>query len=142
MFAQNCARAYRSNAVLTAGPGQLVLLLLDGALRSLAQAREGFSRPEEDPRRCETINQHLLKAQRIITELQDSLNMEKGGEFAQTMQRLYDYYNRRLFEANMRKTEAPVVEVERLIGEIRGAWAEMLRQRETGGLVPAAQGVA
>jgi flagellin-specific chaperone FliS len=42
----------------------------------------------------------------------------------------------------MRKTEAPVVEVERLIGEIRSAWAEMLRQRETGGLVPAAQGVA
>lgn len=133
MLANGYARTYRANAVLTASPGQLVLMLYDGALKSLALAREAFARPAEDARRIEAINDHLLKAQRIIDELQSGLNMEAGGEFARTMHRLYDYHNRRLFEANLRKQVEPVVEVERLVRELRDAWAEMLgKQTETG----------
>src|SRR3954453_13800030 len=103
MVATGYARTYRANAILTASPGQLVLMLYDGALKALNLAREGFDRPAEDPRRIEAINAHLLKAQAIIGELQSGLNMEAGGEFARTMHRLYDYHNRRLFEANLRK---------------------------------------
>jgi flagellar protein FliS len=128
MVAQDCARAYRTNSVLTASPGQLVLMLYDGALRALALAREAFARPPDDLRRLEVINQQLLKAQNIIGELQDTLNFDAGdGQFAREMHRLYDYYNRRLTQANLRKEEAPVIEVERLLGEVRNAWAEMLR---------------
>jgi len=111
MVPQDCARAYRANAVMTASPGQLVLMLYDGALRALAMARDGFSRPVDDYRRIELINQQLIKAQNIINELQDTLNLEAGGEFAATLQRLYDYYNRRLSEANLRKQVEPVIEV-------------------------------
>jgi flagellar secretion chaperone FliS len=46
------------------------------------------------------------------------------------MNRLYDYYNRRLIEANVTKKVEPVLEVERLLGEVRGAWAEMLRNAD------------
>jgi flagellar protein FliS len=42
------------------------------------------------------------------------------------MHRLYDYYNRRLLEANMRKEVAPIIEVENLLTQIRDTWAEML----------------
>ena len=49
MVQQDCARAYRANAVLTASPGQLVLMLFDGALRALAVAREACERPAVDP---------------------------------------------------------------------------------------------
>jgi flagellar protein FliS len=128
MLAQGYARTYRANAVLTASPGQLVLMLYDGALKALALARDAFTRPEDDSRRIATINEQLLKAQAIINELQSGLNMEAGGEFARTMHRLYDYHNRRLFEANLRKQEAPVIEVERLVRELRDAWAQMLAQ--------------
>jgi flagellar protein FliS len=72
----------------------------------------------------------LIKAQRIISELQGNLNHDAGGEVSGTLQRLYEYYNRRLFEANLRKTEEPIAEVERLLGEIRNAWSEMLRQKD------------
>lgn len=137
MLAQGYARTYRTNAVLTASPGQLVLMLYDGALRALALSREAFTRPEDDARRIEIINQQLLKAQAIVSELQAGLNFEAGGEMATTLNRLYDYYNRRLFEANMRKQEAPVIEVERLLGELRAGWAEMLSKQ--GGAVPAAE---
>jgi len=126
MNAQAYARTYRTNAVMTATPGQLVLMLYDGALKFLELAKYAFAQPPETPHRIAEINQHLLKAQAIITELQSGLNLQEGGEFAQTMNRLYSYHNRRLFEANLRKDPAPVAEVERLLREIRNAWAEML----------------
>lgn len=130
MVASGYARTYRANAVLTASPGQLVLMLFDGALKAIALAREGFAIPAEEPRRIQVINQHLLKAQAILTELQSGLNLESGGEFARTMHRLYDYHNRRLFEANLRKQVEPVLEVERLVRELRDAWAQMLSQQD------------
>ena len=131
-------RVYRANAILTASPGQLVLLMFDGALRSLALARAAFDRPKSDFKRIEAINRELLKAQAIIAELSGSLNHDVGGEFAPTMSRLYDYYNRRLLEANLRKDVQPVIEVAKLLGDIRDAWAEMLQKNEQTSQQPAA----
>jgi flagellar protein FliS len=138
MVAQDYARTYRANAVLTASPGQLVLMLYDGALRALGLAREAFTRPPGDLRRLEAINTQLIKAQQIINQLQGTLNFDAGdGQFAREMQRLYDYYLRRLLEANLRKQVEPVVEVERLLGEVRDAWAEMLRNQDPAQARPA-----
>lgn len=131
MVASGYARTYRANAILTASPGQLVLMLYDGALKALAIAKEAFAGSPDDPRRIETINTQLMKAQAILNELQNGLNMEAGGEFARTMHRLYDYHNRRLLEANIRKQIEPVVEVERLVRELRDAWAQMLTQQDS-----------
>ena len=131
MVANGYVKTYRSNAVLTASPGQLVLMLFDGALKSMALAKEAFDRPEADGRRIEIINHQLQKAQNILQELQNGLNMEAGGEFAKTLDRLYDYHIRRLFEANLRKDVAPVIEVEGLVGSLRDAWSEMLAQQES-----------
>lgn len=131
MLASGYARTYRTNAVLTASPGQLVLMLYDGALKALALAREAFTMPPEETRRIQLINEQLLKAQAILNELQSGLNLEAGGEFASTMHRLYDYHNRRLLEANLRKQVEPVVEVERLVRELRDAWAQMLTKQES-----------
>lgn len=131
MYAQDYARTYRANSILTASPGQLVLILFDAALNSLAIARKACDEAPADPRKLELVHTQLVKAQKIIAELQGTLNLEAGGEFARTMHRLYDYYDRRLVEANMKKQSAPIAEVERLLGEVRNAWSEMLRQQET-----------
>jgi flagellar protein FliS len=137
MVAQDCARAYRANSILTASPGQLVLLLYDGALNSLAIARAAFDLPVKDLRRYETINRQLAKARSIIAELQGRLDFNAGPEFAEIMHRLYDYYNRRLLEANLRKQVEPIVEVENLLTQIRDTWAEMLLKRTTEPAEPA-----
>jgi flagellar protein FliS len=130
MVANGYVKTYRSNAVLTASPGQLVLMLFDGALKAMALAREAFNQPEGDARRIEIINHQLQKAQNILNELQAGLNMEAGGDCAKTLYRLYDYHTRRLFEANLRKEVAPVIEVEGLVGSLRDAWSEMLMKQE------------
>ncbi len=131
MLAPGYARAYQTQSVLTASPGQLVLMLYDGALKFIGLAKEGFNLPDSNPRRFELINVNLQKAQNIIVELQGNLNREAGGELATTLDRLYDYYARRLFEANMQKRIEPIVEVERFIKELRDAWSEMLRKEES-----------
>jgi flagellar protein FliS len=130
MLAQGYARTYRVNSILTASPGQLVLMLYDGALKAMAIALDAFGRPEEDTHRIEIINAQLIKAQAIIHELQNGLNFEAGGEFAQSMNRLYEYHCRRLFEANLRKKPEPLIEVEKLVRELRDAWAEMLTKQD------------
>ncbi len=124
-------RAYQTQSILTASPGQLVLLMYDGALRFMAQARAGFALPEDSPRRIESIHTALLRAQAIIAELQANLDLKAGGEIAANFDRLYDYHLRRLYEANIRKDEAPLIEVEGLIRILRDSWAEMLRTRES-----------
>ena len=117
--------SYRQVATKTATPGQLVLMLFDGALRLLDKALVGFDL--DDPLDSNlAINNNILKAQEILRELNMSLNMEKGGELANTMRRLYNYYDLQLSQSNLQKDPSGVELVIRLLSVIRGAWAEML----------------
>lgn len=126
-LAKGYAKAYQAQAILTASPGQLVLMLYDGALRFIGLAKEALQSPPDTPRRIEIINTNLIKAQNILAELQANLNHEVGGDHATNLDRLYDYYLRRLLEANIKKKIEPVIEVEGLVTQLRDGWAEMLR---------------
>lgn len=120
--------SYRTLQVDTASPGKLILMLFDGALRFLHTAEDGFR--QSDPRlRQETIHNNIIKTQNIIMELQRSLNVRDGGDFAVNMFRIYDYMLTRLIEANTKKDPEGVRVVIQLLGEIRGAWDEMLQQQ-------------
>jgi flagellar protein FliS len=123
-------QSYRQAATKTATPGQLVLMLFDGALRFLDRALIGFDL--DDPLESNlAINNNILKAQDIIRELNASLNMELGGEFSSTMRRLYNYYDSQLSKSNLQKDPAGVQLVIRLLTEIRNAWSEMLSGRSS-----------
>ena len=130
MVAPGYARTYQRHAVVTASPGQLVLMLYDGALRFLHRAQEAFARPTADRRRIEAIHTNLMRAQAILDELNRTLDKKAGGEFAETMSRLYQYHRRRLTEANMKKQPGPLEETEKFFTEMRNAWAEMLSKGE------------
>jgi len=118
--------SYRQVAALTAPPGLLVLMLYDGALRFLEQARRGFG--HDDPLEFNrTINNNILRAQAIINELNLALNMQDGGQFATTMRALYNYFDSQLQRSNQRKTEGGILEVISRLTVLRDAWSEMLR---------------
>jgi flagellar protein FliS len=94
----------------------------------MEKARLGFG--EEDPRLFnETIHNNLQKAQAILTELNSSLNLRDGGEFSQTMRRLYNYFDERLQTANIHKQSEPLLEVIARVNTLRNAWAEMLHSQ-------------
>jgi len=120
--------SYRTLQVDTASPGKLILMLFEGALRFLHMAEDGFR--QDDPRvRQEMIHNGLIKTQNIILELQRSLNVRDGGDFAVNMFRIYDFMLTRLIEANTKKDPEGVRVVIQLLGEVRGAWDEMLQQQ-------------
>ena len=122
------ASAYKSTSVNTSSPADLVLMLYDGILRFLNNARAGFKL--KDPVEYhQTINENLQKAQAIIRELRSSLDVEKATDFGETMAGLYDYFDRRLQEANMEKNQEPIDEIYDRVIIIRDAWGEMV-QRE------------
>ena len=123
------ANSYRSASLETASPGKLILMLYDGALRFTAGALQGFELADRISS-CEEVNNNVIRAQNIIVELQSCLNPEAEGEFPLTMQRLYDFSYQQLQEANLNKDPEPLHVVERILKDIREAWAEMLSQTE------------
>ena len=125
MRAANPWKSYRETATLTAPPGQIILMLYEGAIRSLERSLPGFT--NSDPAEANMIiHNNLQRAQEIIRELNGALNMEQGGEFSANMRRLYDYLERRIWESNLKKNSTGVGEAIRHLTVLRDAWATML----------------
>jgi flagellar protein FliS len=103
-------------------------MLYDGALRSLERSLSGFSL--EDPAQANMlIHNNLQRARDIIRELNCALNMDEGGECATNFRRLYDYFDRLLWESNIRKRRNGIDEVIRHLSVLRDAWATMLQKQ-------------
>jgi len=123
----NPLRSYAKIATQTATPGLLILQLFDGAVRFLERALVGFL--AQDPLEFnQTINNNIIRAQQIINHLNDSLDLDRGGELAATLRRLYPYLHRRLNQSNVTKTPEGIRETIGHLTELREAWHEMLRQ--------------
>ena len=100
---------------------QLVSLLYDGVLNSIATARGAMSRGDV-PTKCNAIG----KAIRIIEEgLSTALDRDNGGELAQNLGALYDYCLHRLIAANARNNGDMLLEVQHLFEPIAQSWNEM-----------------
>jgi flagellar protein FliS len=109
--------AYRQTQVQSRTPLELVVMLYDGALQSLANARAAMERRDIPARR-----DALSRALAIISELQVTLNLDEGGKIATSLDELYSYCSRRLLDAAMKSDVAAVDEVRRLLTTLRDAW--------------------
>ena len=128
MALHNPYQAYQSNAVTTASPGELTLMLYNGCLRFMKAARMAMENYE-----IEKKNENLIKAQNIISELRVTLNMEL--EVSKNMIAMYDYILRRLIEANMKNDTAILDEAEELVTGFRDTWKQVIqlnRQKQFG----------
>ncbi len=120
---EDVAKHYKKKQIQSATPGQLIVLLYDGAIDYLNRAESAID--DKNPKSIEKYHNNLIRAQDIITELMASLNMEEGGDIAKNLQRLYDFMNHRLIDANMSKDHKPIEEVRGLLVELRDAWASI-----------------
>jgi flagellar secretion chaperone FliS len=110
----------------TAAPGQIVLMLFEGAIRFLERAEGGFG--IDDPAEAnQAIHNNIQRTQEILHELNMALDVQSGGELAQTLRSLYEYMDRRLLESNLHKKSEGVVESRRHLSTLRDAWAQMLQ---------------
>ncbi len=109
-----------STGVATADGTRLILMLFDGLLDSLSAAR-GHILHGNIPEKGKAIS----RASRIVLGLQGSLDFERGGELARTLNDLYGYVTRRLVQANGKNDATIIDEVRGLMAEIRDAWATL-----------------
>ena len=117
--------AYKETNVKTASQGRLVVLLYEEAVRQLTLASSLFSEDSNLPvQNIERFGKSILKSQEIITELQVSLDMEKGGELAKNLMALYIFFNRQLTDANIKKDKAIVESILKMMSELCESWRQ------------------
>src|ERR1035437_2010934 len=110
--------AYLESRILTADPIELVNLLYQACVQAVREARRHLAEG-----RIAERSREINKACEIEIELATSLDHERGGEISQRLARLYDYMQRRLLEANMQQSDAPLADVLGLLSTLSEAWA-------------------
>jgi len=121
MNQQSSAGHYQQAQFATADRGQILLLMLDGALRFLSQAEAGLR-----GNRLEEFVGPLGRAQAVIAELLHTLDHKAGGEIASQLDRLYRFMLEHLVAANVQKSPRHVAEVHQLMSIIAGSYREIL----------------
>lgn len=100
-----------------ADPHTLISLIMQHILGNLAGAKGAIDRKE-----IEAKNKMLGKVIGLIGELQNSLDMENGGEVSANLYNLYAYMISQVNQANLKNDNALLDEVGRLIAEIKSGW--------------------
>ncbi|WP_019123270.1 flagellar export chaperone FliS [Brevibacillus massiliensis] len=116
---QNPAQVYQNNQVTTATPGELTLMLYNGAIRFIKQTRQAIL-----DKKLEKAHECNIRVQDILHELMSSLNRDVP--ISEQFITMYDYMLRRMVEANVRKDVEILDEVESLFGEFRDTWKEAM----------------
>lgn len=123
MAFQNAYSAYQKTNVSTASQGRLVVLLYEGAIKQLTMAMSYIDENNKiNPRDIEKYGICLQKVQAIITELQVSLNMEKGGDIAKNLMALYVFFNEELVQASISKDKEKLQSVWNMMNELAQSW--------------------
>lgn len=111
-MAQNPYQKYQQQSVMTMTPGEMLLKLYDEVITQLTAAKQ-FNE-EKDIQRA---NAAFQKAQKILRYLDQTLDPQY--EISASLSALYDYFIRRLVDANLHKDNAPIDEVLPMIAELR-----------------------
>ena len=114
-------KAYQQNSVQTASPGQLIIMMYDGAIRFTKAGIDGIER-----RRYDLANTNLTKAQAVIHELIAALNHDIS--VSKDLLRIYEYLLHCLSQANIKKDVRQATEVISHLEELREAWKQAIKQ--------------
>ncbi|HEX5213981.1 MAG TPA: flagellar export chaperone FliS [Vicinamibacterales bacterium] len=111
--------AYRRTEAQSASPLQLVVMLYDGALRFLNEARAAHARSDMRARGAA-----LRRVAAIVAECQSTLDLERGGAVAAELDRLYSYISARLLDITVKRDATAIDETYKLMSTLREAWAQ------------------
>lgn len=116
----NPYKRYQQAQVETANPLDLIIMMYDGALKFLNQAKMAI-----EEKKIEPAHNAIQRAHRIIDELNFSLNMEAGGEVAENLRRFYQYIDTELTKANLKKDPKTIDRIMGLLSEMKSSWVEL-----------------
>ncbi|WP_413378398.1 flagellar export chaperone FliS [Alkalihalobacillus sp. 1P02AB] len=111
---------YKQNALKTASPGELTLMLYNGCLKFMKQAEKAMVAEQTEAR-----NTAITKAQNIIRELMVTLKTDS--ELGMNMMRMYDFTLNRLIDANVKNDLQALKEAEDIVVQFRDTWKEVIQ---------------
>lgn len=120
MSYRNVQDVYKQNQILNATPKKLVVMLYEGAIKNLKLAERSAAE-----KKIEETSNALIKAQEIIQELMVTLDFKNGGEVAENLNQLYNYYLTELIKANRSKDPESIKNVREPLEELRDTWIEI-----------------
>ena len=127
----NPYQRYQQQSVMAMTPGEMLLKLYDEVITQLTAVRQ-FNEEKD----YEKSNASLKKAQRIIRYLDQTLDPQY--EISGSLSALYDYFIRRLVDANLHKDNAPIDEVLPMISDLRDTFAQADKNSRSAGQTPIA----
>lgn len=122
----NGYNVYKNNSVNYASKEQLLLMLVDGAVKFAKRAEIALT--EKD---IQKSHDNLMKTQDIIAELMSTLD-QKAGDWAVQLFRVYRFIYDKLVEANIKKDVKVLQEVMPLIEDVRDLWHETYERSKKG----------
>jgi flagellar protein FliS len=112
-------RAYAESTILTASPERLVVMLYDGAIRSLRQSADAMRKGDR-----ERARNRMRSGEAIIDELNRALDMGQG-QIPSQLRAIYLFSKRLLIQANLETDASTIDTVVRLLSDLREAWAQI-----------------
>ena len=122
---------YKQTSIKTASQGTLILMLYDEGIKKIEATINLLNVEKLPPTSIEQINNNIIKAQEIITELMASLNTEKGGQIANNLMAIYSYFYQQLLQANIKKDLSILKDILVMMKDLRSAWQDVINSEET-----------
>lgn len=116
---------YRQTQLTTVDKGRLIVLLYEGAIKFLREAVES-QKTGDIPAKSNFINRALD----IISELSQSLNMNDGGDIAQNLKRIYQFWTDHLLKAKVVRDSRAMEEVIDMMSSLIEAWQVVCNDSE------------
>ncbi|MFD1206731.1 MULTISPECIES: flagellar export chaperone FliS [Sporosarcina] len=120
MAINNPYATYQNNSVNTSTPGELTLMLYNGCLKFIHQAKKALETGD-----IEEKNKATQKAQAIVSELMVTLDTSVA--VSEQMMTLYDFVNNRLLEANIKNESKFYDEAADIMTEFRDTWKQVIQ---------------
>lgn len=119
MTGNKAYEAYQNNAVNTASGGELTLMLYNGCMKFIKQAKKDM-----EEKNYEAKNKNIQKAQAIIQELMITLDPQY--EISKQMMPLYEFMHHTLTQANIKNEQEKLDQVLEFVTEIRDTWKQVI----------------
>lgn len=125
MYTSNPYNIYKQNSVNMASSQQLLLMLLDGAVKYTKIARMAILNKD-----IARAHKELVRVQDIFLELM--ITMDKNTKYMEDLYNIYDFIKNELAKANIKKDITIIDNTLPLIEEIRDMWYEVDKKIKSG----------
>ena len=124
---QRYHRRYKYNEISTSNQGKLILMMYEGAIKNLNLALNCIENKDVSGKGL-----HISKTHDIVNELSFALDLKKGGQISEHLERLYQYILRQLTLANIKRTDdRPLKDVKNILATLQSAWQQIIETQQS-----------